>query len=185
MLGMNRSTVKRWIEEAQPPRHRREPVVSMLEPSMPVIREVLKEVEDITAPRLTELSARTMAMRDWWIWFATGWRGCAPRLSGRRRKRLRAGASDAGRLGGDADRAEGPRRKRRVYALICNLGWAGFRTRASNNLRAAVAGRERVDGRESCIWNARAQPRPLRLPPVVIGGSVSVSGGSFESPARR
>jgi transposase len=54
-LGMNRRTVKRLAEAAQPPRYRREPVGSMLDPLEPVIGQVLAEVADIKAPRFTEL----------------------------------------------------------------------------------------------------------------------------------
>src|SRR3954465_4583459 len=53
-LGMNRRTVPRLAEADVAPRYRREPSGSMLDPLMSVIREVLKDVEDIKAPRLTE-----------------------------------------------------------------------------------------------------------------------------------
>src|SRR3954471_14605194 len=54
-LGINRRTVKRLVEADEPPRYQRAPSGSMLDPLEPVIREVLEEVPDIKAPRLTEL----------------------------------------------------------------------------------------------------------------------------------
>ena len=54
-LGMNRRTVRRLVEAAEPPRYRREPSGSMLDPLDGVLRGLLADFEDIKAPRVTEL----------------------------------------------------------------------------------------------------------------------------------
>ena len=54
-LGMNRRTVKRLIEAAEPPCYRRERAGSMLDPFDPVLRRLATDFEDIKAPRVTEL----------------------------------------------------------------------------------------------------------------------------------
>lgn len=128
-LGMNRRTVKRLIGAAEPPRYRREPVGSLLDPLMPVIREVLKEVEDVKAPRLTEL------LREDY-----GYTGSVDlvrkRLAELRPKTERA-AQKTGYSPGQVmqvDWAEMPTRpkilgrERRVYALICTLRFSGAST---------------------------------------------------------
>jgi len=101
-LGMNRRTVRRLVEAPEPPRYRREATGSILDPFDQVLRELVKAIEDIKAPRATEL------LRDDY-----GYEGSVDlvrrRLAELRPKevpgaedRLQAGAGDAGRLGGDA-----------------------------------------------------------------------------------
>jgi hypothetical protein len=53
-LGMNRRTVKRLSEAAQPPCYRREATGSMLDPVDAVLRRLVSEHEDIKAPRVTD-----------------------------------------------------------------------------------------------------------------------------------
>jgi transposase len=183
-LGMNR-TVKRLAEAAQPPRYEREPAGSMLDPLEPVIRQVLAEVSDIKAPRLTEL------LREDY-----GYRGSVDlvrkRLAELRPKAERPAQKTGYRPGQvlQVDWAEMPTRpkilgrERRVYALICTLPYSGASTahftfdmtiesflqghvRAFDwlggvpreciydNLRTAVARREKIDGVEVIGWNPR------------------------------
>jgi hypothetical protein len=54
-LEMNRRTVKRLAEAAEPPRYRRAPSGSMLDLLDPVLRKLVADFEDIKAPRVTEL----------------------------------------------------------------------------------------------------------------------------------
>jgi transposase len=186
-LGMNRRTVKRLAEAAQPPRYRREPVGSMLDPLEPVIRQVLAEVADIKAPRLTEL------LREDYC-YSGSVDLVRKRLAELRPKTERPAQKTGYRPGQvlQVDWAEMPTRpkllgrERRVYALICTLPYSGASTahftfdmtiesflqghvRAFDwlggvpreciydNLRAAVARREKIDGVEVIGWNPRFQ----------------------------
>jgi transposase len=54
-LGINRRTVARLAAADEPPRYRREPVGSQLDPLEPVLRRLLEEWPQIKAPRLTEI----------------------------------------------------------------------------------------------------------------------------------
>ena len=184
-LGMNRRTVKRLVEAARPPRYQREAAGSMLDPLMPVIREVLREVEDIKAPRLTEL------LREDY-----GYTGSVDLVRKRLavlRPKVERPAQKTGYRPGQVmqvDWAEMPTRpkilgrERRVYALICTLPYSGASTAhftfdmtiesfleghvrtfewlggvsrecVYDNLKTAVAKRERVDGVEVIRWNPR------------------------------
>jgi hypothetical protein len=53
-LGLNRRTVARLIAAKEPPRYRRRPRGSMLDPLEPVMRSVLREQPGIDAPQMTE-----------------------------------------------------------------------------------------------------------------------------------
>lgn len=44
-LGMNRRTVRRLVEAAEPPRYRREATGSMLDPLDPVLRRLVADFE--------------------------------------------------------------------------------------------------------------------------------------------
>jgi transposase len=184
-LGMNRRTVRRLVEAAQPPRYQREAVGSMLDPLMPVIRKVLTEVEDIKAPRLTELLREDYG-------YAGSVDLVRKRLAELRPKSDRVAQKTAYRPGQvmQIDWAEMPTRpkilgrERRVYALICTLPFSGASTAhftfdmtiesflqghvrafdwlggvprecVYDNLRAAVARRERVEGTDIVHWNPR------------------------------
>src|SRR4051794_41207014 len=52
---MNRRTVARLLASEEPPRYRRAPVGSQLDPLEPVLRRLLEEWPAIKAPRLTEI----------------------------------------------------------------------------------------------------------------------------------
>ena len=54
-LGMNRRTVRRLAGAAEPPRYRRQPSGSMLDPLDSVLRKLVADFEGIRAPRVTEL----------------------------------------------------------------------------------------------------------------------------------
>jgi transposase len=53
-LGINRRTVARLIAADEPPRYRRRPQGSMLDPLEPVMRSVLRERPDIDAASMTD-----------------------------------------------------------------------------------------------------------------------------------
>jgi transposase len=54
-LGINRRTVDRLVESEEPPRYRRAPGGSMLDPLEPVLVRLLEEWPEIRAPRVTEI----------------------------------------------------------------------------------------------------------------------------------
>lgn len=54
-LGINRRTVKRLLESDEPPRYRRAPAGSKVDPFEPVIRKTLEDWPDIKAPRMTDI----------------------------------------------------------------------------------------------------------------------------------
>ena len=54
-LGMNRRTVARLAVSEEPPRYRRAPAGSQLDPLVPVLRGLLAEWPLIKAPRATEV----------------------------------------------------------------------------------------------------------------------------------
>jgi hypothetical protein len=54
-LGINRRTVDRLIAAEEPPRYRRAPAGSMLDPLEPVLARLLEEWPEIKAPRVTEI----------------------------------------------------------------------------------------------------------------------------------
>ena len=128
-LGMNRRTVRRLVEAAEPPRYRREAAGSMLDPLEPVLRQLVADFEDIKAPRVTEL------LRDDY-----GYSGSIDlvrkRLAELRPKTARPAQKTAYRPGQvmQVDWAEMPTRpkvlgrERRVYALVCTLPFSGAST---------------------------------------------------------
>jgi transposase len=54
-LKLNRRTVARLVAADEPPRYRRKPQDSMLDPLEPVMRSVLQDAPRINAPAMTEL----------------------------------------------------------------------------------------------------------------------------------
>ncbi len=125
-LGINRRTVGRLIDAEAPPRYERASVGSMLDPLEPVMRKLLKDFEDIKAPRVTEL------LRDDY-----GYTGSVDlvrkRMATLRPLKVRAAQRTGYRPGQVAqfDWAEMPTRpviagrERRIYALICSLPYSG------------------------------------------------------------
>ena len=128
-LGMNRRTVVRLARSVEPPRYRRVPTGSQLDPFEPVLRRLLAEWPQIKAPWLLEI------LRDEY-----GYTGSL-RLVQERVRRLRPAvvrpAQRTGYRPGQVlqlDWAEMPTRpmingrERRVYALIASLPYSGAQT---------------------------------------------------------
>jgi transposase len=180
-LGMNRRTVARLARSSEPPRYRRVPAGSKLDPFEPVLRRLLADWAQIKAPRATEL------LRE-----EHGYDGSVDlvkrRLHELRPRSVRPAQRTGYRPGQvlQLDWAEMPTRpmllgrERRVYALLASLPYSGAQTvffsfdltvesfleghvRAFewlggvprecvyDNLRSVVARREG----ESVIWNRR------------------------------
>ncbi len=183
--GMNRRTVARLAEAAEPPRYRRPAAGSMLDPFDPVLRRLVADFEAIKAPRVTELLREDYGY--------TGSVDLVRRRLAELRPRTERPAQKTGYRPGQVmqvDWAEMPTRprvlgrERRVYALICTLPFSGASTAhftfdmtlesflqghvrafewlggvprecVYDNLRAAVARRERHAEKEVVVWNAR------------------------------
>jgi transposase len=184
-LGINWRTAARLAAAAEPPSYSRAPAGSMLDPLEPVLRRLIKDFEDIKAPRVTEI------LREDY-----GYTGSVDlvrkRLAELRPRGERAAQRTGYRPGQvlQVDWGEMPTRpriagrERRVYALVFSLPFSGAATAhfsfemtiesflqghvrafdwlggvprecVYDNLRSAVARRERVDGREVVHWNAR------------------------------
>ena len=180
-LGINRRTVARLLASGEPPRYRRAPVGSQLDPLEPVLRRLLEEWPQIKAPRLTEI-----------LRCDYGYTGSV-RLVQAHLQRLRPStvrpAQRTGYRPGQVlqlDWAEMPNRpriagrERRVYALVASLPYSGAQTAffsldmtiesflegharafewlggvprecVYDNLRSVVARREA----EQIVWNRR------------------------------
>jgi transposase len=180
-LGINRRTVARLARCEEPPRYRRAPTGSKLDPFEPVLRRLLEEWPQIKAPRLTEL------LRDEY-----GYDGSVDLVKRRLRELRPPAVRPAQRTGYrpgqvlQLDWAEMPTRprlagrERRVYALVASLPYSGAQTAffslemtiesflegharafewlggvprecVYDNLRSVVAQRER----DEVIWNRR------------------------------
>ena len=128
-LGVNRRTVARLAELAEPPQYRRAPAGSKLDPFEPVLRGLLVEWPQIKAPRATEL------LRDEY-----GYDGSVDLVKRRLRELRPTKVRPARRTGyrpGQvlqldwAEMRTRPRlagRERRVYALIASLPYSGAQT---------------------------------------------------------
>jgi transposase len=180
-LGMNRRTVARLAGSVEPPRYRRPPAGSKLDPFEPVLRRLLAEWPRIKAPRATEL------LRDEY-----GYDGSVDLVKRRLRELRPRPVRPAQRTGYrpgqvlQLDWAEMPTRpmllgrERRVYALVASLPYSGAQTAffsldltiesfleghvrafewlggvprecVYDNLRSVVAGREG----DEVVWNPR------------------------------
>jgi transposase len=180
-LAINRRTVARFARSEEPPRYRRAPAGSKLDPVEPVLRRLLAEWPQIKAPRATEL------LREEY-----GYDGSVDLVRRRLRELRPPMARPAQRTGyrpGQvlqldwAEMATRPTlagRERRVYALIASLPYSGAQTAffsfemtleafleghvrafewlggvprecVYDNLRAAVARRERAQ----VVWSPR------------------------------
>jgi transposase len=180
-VGINRRTVRRMLASDEPPRYRRAPRGSMLDPLEPVLRRLLEEWPAIKAPRVTEI-----LRSDY------GYEGSVD-LVRRRLQQLRPPLERPAQRTGyrpgqvlQLDWAELPTRprirgrERRVYALVCSLPYSGAQSAhfsfdmtlesfleghvrlfdwlggvprecVYDNLRSVVARRER----DVVHWNAR------------------------------
>jgi len=128
-LGINRRTVARLIASEEPPRYRRAPVTSKVDPFEPVLRRLLAEWPQIRAPRATEL------LREEY-----GYDGSVDLVKRRLRELRPPSVRPAQRTGYrpgqvlQLDWAEMPTRprlagrERRVYALVASLPYCGAQT---------------------------------------------------------
>ncbi len=128
-LGINRRTVDRLVAAPEPPRYRRAPRGSMLDPFEPVLRRLLEEWPEIKAPRVTEI-----LRADY------GYEGSVDLVKKRlaRMRPSRRGRRSGRVIGrGRCCSSIGPRcrrrpkiagRERRVYALIASLPFSGAQT---------------------------------------------------------
>jgi transposase len=128
-LQMNRRTVARLASSPQPPRDRREPTGSMLDPLEPVMRAVLADWPAIKAPRMTELLRADYG-------YAGSVDLVRDRLRAMRPPRVRP-AQRTGYAPGQvaqldwAEMESRPKllgRERRIYALILTLPYSGAQT---------------------------------------------------------
>lgn len=128
-LGINRRTVARLAASDEPPRYRRMPTGSQLDPLEPVLRRLLEEWPRIKAPRLTEILRAEY-----------GYTGSV-RLVQERLQRLRPSSVRPAQRTGyrpgqvlQLDWAEMPTRprlagrERRLYALVASLPYSGAQT---------------------------------------------------------
>lgn len=184
-LGMNRRTVRRLAEATQGPVYRREASGSMLDPLDSVLRKLVADFEDIKAPRVTELLRDEYGYTGSVDLVRRRLAELRPRTERPAQKTgYRPGQVMQVDWAEMSTRPKLLGRERRVYALICTLPFSGASTAhfsfdmtiesflqghvwafdwlggvprecVYDNLRAAVAKRERVDGVEVVGWNAR------------------------------
>ena len=127
-LGINRRTVERMLASEQPPRYRRAPTGSQLDPFEPVLRRLLEEWPQIKAPRASEI------LREY------GYQGSVDVVRRRLRELRPPSVRPAQRTGYrpgqvlQLDWTEMPTRpklygrERRVYALVVSLPYSGAQT---------------------------------------------------------
>jgi len=128
-LGINRRTVARLLASEEPPRYRRAPSGSQLDPLEPLLRRLLEEWPQIKAPRLTEI------LRDDYG-YSGSVRLVQARLQELRPKAVRPAQRTGYRPGQvvQLDWCEMPTRprlagrERRVYALVASLPYSGAQT---------------------------------------------------------
>ena len=127
-LGINRRTVVRMLASEEPPRYRRQPTGSRLDPLEPVLRRLVEEWPQIKAPRATEI------LRE------HGYTGSVDVVRRRLRELRPPSVRPAQRTGYrpgqvlQLDWTEMPTRPviagraRRVYALVAGLPYSGAQT---------------------------------------------------------
>jgi transposase len=128
-LGINRRTVVRLARSDEPPRYRRTPTGSQLDPLEPVLLWLLEEWPQIKAPRLSEI------LRDEYG-FSGSVRLVQARLQRLRPRAVRPAQRTGYRPGQvlQLDWGEMPTRptvagrERRVYALVASLPYSGAQT---------------------------------------------------------
>jgi transposase len=128
-LGINRRTVARLLARDEPPRYRRAPLGSQLDPLEPVLRRLLEEWPQIKAPRLTEILRCDYG-------YSGSVRLVQTHLQRLRPPRERPAQRTGYRPGQvlQLDWAEMPTRariagrERRLYALIASLPYSGAQT---------------------------------------------------------
>jgi transposase len=184
-LGINRRTAAKLVEASEPPGYSRAPAGSMLDPLEGVLRGLIDDWPDIRAPRVTEIlrddygySGSVDLVRKRLAVLRPRSERAAQKTGYRPGQVLQidwAEMPTRPRIAG---------RERRIYALLCSLPFSGAATAhftfdmtiesfleghvrafawlggvprecVYDNLRSAVARRERVDGRDLIHWNPR------------------------------
>ena len=184
-LGINWRTAAKLVEAVEPPRYSRAPAGSMLDPLEPVMRRLLEDWPEIKAPRVTEIlrdeygyGGSVDLVRKRLAQLRPRPERPAQRTGYRPGQVLQVDWAEM------PTRPRIAGRERRVYALICSLPFSGAATAhftfdmtiesfleghvrafewlggvprecVYDNLRSAVARRERVDGRDVIHWNPR------------------------------
>ena len=185
-LGINRRTVKRMIDAVEPPRYSRAPAGSMLDPLEPVLRALIEDFEDIRAPRVTEILRDDYGYEGSVDLVRKRLAMLRPRADrAAQRTGYRPGQVLQVDWAEMPTRPRIAGRERRVHALVFSLPFCGAATAhftfdttiesflqghvrafewlggvprecVYDNLRSAVARRERVDGARDVIhWNSQ------------------------------
>ena len=184
-LGINRRTAAKLVEASEPPSYSRAPAGSMLDPLEPVLRKLIKEWPGIKAPRVTEILRDSYGyegsvdlIRKRLAQLRPVSERAAQRTGYRPGQVLQVDWAEM------PTRPRIAGRERRVYALVCSLPFSGAATAhftfdltiesfleghvrafewlggvprecVYDNLRSAVARRERRDGGDVIHWNPR------------------------------
>jgi transposase len=184
-LGINWRTAARLVAATEPPGYSRAPAGSMLDPLEPVLRQLINDFEDIKAPRVTEILRDDYGYTGSVDLVRKRLAVLRPRTERAvQRTGYRPGQVLQVDWGEMPTRPKILGRERRVYALVFSLPFSGAATAhfsfdmtieaflegharafdwlggvprecVYDNLKSAVARRERVDGREVIHWNAR------------------------------
>ena len=184
-LGVNWRTAARLVAASEPPSYSRAPTGSMLDPLEPVLRDLIENFEDIKAPRVTEILREEHGYEGSVDLVRKRLATLRPRCERpAQRTGYRPGQVLQIDWGEMPTRPRIAGRERRVYALVFSLPFSGAATAhfsfdmtiesfleghvrafawlggvarecVYDNLKSAVARRERVDGREVIHWNAR------------------------------
>jgi transposase len=184
-LGINWRTAARLVAASEPPSYSRAPAGSMLDPLEPVLRRLIEDFEDIKAPRVTEILREDYGYVGSVDLVRKRLALLRPRSQRpAQRTGYRPGQVLQVDWGEMPTRPRIAGRERRVYALVFSLPFSGAATAhfsldmtiesfleghvrafawlggvprecVYDNLRSAVAKRERVDGREVIHWNPR------------------------------
>ena len=184
-LGINWRTAARLVAASEPPSYSRAAAGSMLDPLEPVLRELIDRFEDIKAPRVTEILRDDHGYAGSVDLVRKRLAALRPRAERpAQRTGYRPGQVLQVDWGEMPTRPKIAGRERRVYALVFSLPFSGAATAhfsfdmtiesfleghvrafawlggvprecVYDNLKSAVARRERVDGREVIHWNPR------------------------------
>src|SRR4051794_41255245 len=185
-LGINRRTAAKLVAASEPPSYSRAPAGSMLDPLEPVLRKLINDHEDIRAPRVTEILRDDYGYTGSVDLVRKRLAALRPRTERpAQRTGYRPGQVLQVDWGEMPTRPRILGRERRVYALVFSLPFSGAATAhfsfdmtiesfleghvrafdwlggvprecVYDNLKSAVARRERVDGgREVVRWNQR------------------------------
>jgi len=184
-LGVNWRTAARLVAAAEPPSYSRAPTGSMLDPLEPVLRDLIANFEDIKAPRVTEILREEHGYEGSVDLVRKRLATLRPRSERpAQRTGYRPGQVLQIDWGEMPTRPRIAGRERRVYALVFSLPFSGAATAhfsfdmtiesflqghvrafawmggvprecVYDNLKSAVARRERIEGREVIRWNPR------------------------------